>query len=95
MYQPNEPKFYDGSITQVLQNPTLNPSMAQNQHFMVQNPQVNHVQGSGGNPETAEKHEEDKEKTIDTKAQASLEASMPTMHGNQGKILRKCCRNTL
>lgn len=27
MYQPNQPQFYDGSITQVLQNPALNPEL--------------------------------------------------------------------
>ena len=28
VYQPNEPKFYDGSITQVLNNPEMNPAMS-------------------------------------------------------------------
>lgn len=86
MYQPNEPKFYDGSITQVLGNPALNPSMAQNQQFAAQNPQASQAQANVGNVEAAGNQEEDKEEAINTNAQATLEASMPSMHGNQGKF---------
>ena len=60
IYQPNESKFYDGSITQVLHNPVINPNFICHNRFQHDSPMM---QAMGpqrpGDIEIAAKEEED------------------------------------
>jgi hypothetical protein len=77
VYQPNDPEFYNGSITQVLKNPSINPGMQQpvvQQASDIQNPESGSPNASG----------EEIDEPGDTNPQAS-EPPMPTLQDNRGK----------
>lgn len=98
IYQPNEPKFYDGSITQILGNPAINPDLKNNlaenyppaypppqPGVSVQSqPSSSNYQGPGGEV----KPEEIKEEIIDTthKVESAHSAPAPKSQQQQGKL---------
>jgi hypothetical protein len=82
MYQPSDPAFYDGSITQVLQNPSINPNFQQQQTMPPQTPQ----QQTQEDIEVQAVGEESKE-AMDTHPSGTDMANLPTLQGSRGKQL--------
>lgn len=85
IYQPNESKFYDGSITQVLHNPAINPNFNQSQPLPQGSPMMQASAPQQSNDiEIAAKEEEDEE-VIDTNTKGDGAHNAHAMQYRRGK----------
>lgn len=85
IYQPNESKFYDGSITQVLHNPAINPNFHPSQPLPHDSSMMQAMAPQQPRDiEIAAKEEEDEE-VIDTSSKGDGAHYKPTMQYRRGK----------
>jgi Fe2+ transport system protein B len=91
MYQPNQPQFYDGSITQVLQNPALNHELYMHK---TQTPTFNTVENFASPVENAtgpqlqevqevKEEQEDQEEQVEQEEQEEQEEIIDTSTGQK------------